>query len=193
MRFHPFPFRTRQLSSFASKILGWRRPGKIDRCRHCIYSSIAQSVEHLTVNQGVTGSSPVGGAKTKSRCVLHRLFSYPCRNGEIFCFVLQEMSRAGRMRRGTFFQQTRRFRELCSRSSTRLFGLMTSGYNKIVMRHDFRLSGPQGVSTAEKVPLWRILLLTNDVSCDMIIRTGASAAKPRKRETADPAVCTACD
>ena len=34
MRFHPFPFRTRQLSSFASKILGWRRPGKIDRCRH---------------------------------------------------------------------------------------------------------------------------------------------------------------
>ena len=26
------------------------------------YSSIAQSVEHLTVNQGVTGSSPVGGA-----------------------------------------------------------------------------------------------------------------------------------
>ena len=28
-----------------------------------LYSSIAQSVEHLTVNQGVTGSSPVGGAK----------------------------------------------------------------------------------------------------------------------------------
>ena len=61
-RFHPFPFRTRKLSSFASKILGWKRPGKIDRCRHLQYSSIAQSVEHLTVNQGVTGSSPVGGA-----------------------------------------------------------------------------------------------------------------------------------
>ena len=28
-----------------------------------VQSSIAQSVEHLTVNQGVTGSSPVGGAK----------------------------------------------------------------------------------------------------------------------------------
>ena len=27
-----------------------------------LYSSLAQSVEHLTVNQGVTGSSPVGGA-----------------------------------------------------------------------------------------------------------------------------------
>ena len=30
--------------------------------RSHIHSSIAQSVEHLTVNQGVTGSSPVGGA-----------------------------------------------------------------------------------------------------------------------------------
>ena len=29
-----------------------------------LYSSIAQSVEHLTVNQGVTGSSPVGGVKS---------------------------------------------------------------------------------------------------------------------------------
>ena len=28
-----------------------------------MYSSLAQSVEHLTVNQGVAGSSPAGGAK----------------------------------------------------------------------------------------------------------------------------------
>ena len=28
-RVHPFPFRTRKLSSFALKILGWKRPGKI--------------------------------------------------------------------------------------------------------------------------------------------------------------------
>ena len=33
------------------------------------YSSLAQSVEHLTVNQGVTGSSPVGGAKTKPEAI----------------------------------------------------------------------------------------------------------------------------
>ena len=32
---------------------------------HSIHSSLAQSVEHLTVNQGVAGSSPAGGAKTK--------------------------------------------------------------------------------------------------------------------------------
>ena len=29
-RSHLFPFRTQKLSSFTSKILGWRRPGKID-------------------------------------------------------------------------------------------------------------------------------------------------------------------
>ena len=28
-----------------------------------VYSSLAQSVEHLTVNQGVVGSSPTGGAQ----------------------------------------------------------------------------------------------------------------------------------
>ena len=43
---------------------------------HSIYSSLAQSVEHLTVNQGVTGSSPVGGAKTKRSP-----------NGLRFCFA----------------------------------------------------------------------------------------------------------
>ena len=31
-----------------------------------VYSSLAQSVEHLTVNQGVAGSSPAGGAKTET-------------------------------------------------------------------------------------------------------------------------------
>ena len=29
---------------------------------YLVYSSLAQSVEHLTVNQGVVGSSPTGGA-----------------------------------------------------------------------------------------------------------------------------------
>ena len=76
-RVHPFPFRTRKLSSAVPKILIWRRIGKIGHCRHIIretlkcfpcnrltqYSSLAQSVEHLTVNQVVAGSSPAGGAK----------------------------------------------------------------------------------------------------------------------------------
>ena len=34
VRVHPFPSRTRQLSSLAPKILGWKRPGKIGRRRH---------------------------------------------------------------------------------------------------------------------------------------------------------------
>ncbi len=33
-RFHLFPFRTQKLSSFTLKILGWRRPGKLNQCRH---------------------------------------------------------------------------------------------------------------------------------------------------------------
>ena len=63
---HPFPYRTRKLSPVVPKIVGWRRPVKIGRCQH-LYSSIAQSVERMTVNHDVTGSSPVGGAKTESR------------------------------------------------------------------------------------------------------------------------------
>ena len=34
LRVHPFPYRTRKLSSVVPKILGWRRPGKIGRCQH---------------------------------------------------------------------------------------------------------------------------------------------------------------
>ena len=35
------------------------------------HSSLAQSVEHLTVNQGVTGSSPGGGAIKPFRSYMH--------------------------------------------------------------------------------------------------------------------------
>ena len=85
-RVHPFPFRTRKLSSAEPKILAWRRAGTIGHCRHLaratvlaakgnmgmhsdtplvslyFYSSLAQSVERVTVNHDVAGSSPAGGA-----------------------------------------------------------------------------------------------------------------------------------
>ena len=35
------------------------------------YSSLAQSVEHLTVNQGVVGSSPTGGARSHLDLYMH--------------------------------------------------------------------------------------------------------------------------
>ena len=35
-RVHPFPYRTRKLSSLVSKILGRKRPGKIERCQHLV-------------------------------------------------------------------------------------------------------------------------------------------------------------
>ncbi len=43
-------------------ILGGRLPGKVSR-RRILYSSIAQSVERMTVNHDVVGSSPTWGAK----------------------------------------------------------------------------------------------------------------------------------
>ena len=118
-RVHPFPFRTRKLSSAVPTILDWRRSGKIGQSQHItakfnylavqsfllssvgranislcthesvgkthkfgtdfyavsLHSSLAQSVEHLTVNQGVTGSSPVGGANNTSKIVVFGVFS----------------------------------------------------------------------------------------------------------------------
>ena len=59
-RYHLFPFRTQQLSVHRPRVLRWRRRGRLGSCRN--HSSIAQSVERLTVNQNVTGSSPVRGA-----------------------------------------------------------------------------------------------------------------------------------
>ena len=74
VRFHLFPFRTQKLSSLVPKIVGWRRPVKIGRCRLlkkaasgpslgpgpeiAYYAPLAQLVEQLTLNQWVLGSSP---------------------------------------------------------------------------------------------------------------------------------------
>ena len=33
MRIHPFPCRTRKLSSQTPKVLGWKRPGRIGSCQ----------------------------------------------------------------------------------------------------------------------------------------------------------------
>ena len=70
-RVHPFPFRTRKLSSLLPKILVWRRTGKIGNANTdrpdpagpgLFDASLAQSVEHAAVNRRVVGSSPTGGA-----------------------------------------------------------------------------------------------------------------------------------
>jgi hypothetical protein len=66
---HPFPSRTRKLSSPAPMVLRGRPLGRVGRCQATVKASrsevltlnepLAQLVEHLTFNQGVTGSSPV--------------------------------------------------------------------------------------------------------------------------------------
>ena len=49
-------------------ILGGRLPGKVSR-RRISYSSIAQSVERMTVNHDVVGSSPTWGARPLGQVV----------------------------------------------------------------------------------------------------------------------------
>lgn len=66
-RIHPFPCRTRKLSSLTTMILGGRLPGKVVSCR-ISYSFIAQLAERMTVNHDVAGSSPAGGATKKDTC-----------------------------------------------------------------------------------------------------------------------------
>ena len=109
-RVHLFPFRTQKLSSAEATILAWRRAGKIAQCQHypiqltrvCrlavlvfiphrpqpieeLYSSLAQSVEHLTVNQGVVGSSPTGGAKKKALAFASAFFNDVFRKRNVMC------------------------------------------------------------------------------------------------------------
>ena len=82
---HPFPFRTRKLSSSAPMVVGTHVPVRVGRRQatrygglaqlgehlpykqrvggsipssSTIYEPLAQSVEHLTFNQRVEGSSP---------------------------------------------------------------------------------------------------------------------------------------
>ena len=43
------------------------------------YSSLAQSVEHMTVNHGVVGSSPTGGARKKPNAIALGFFQWSAR------------------------------------------------------------------------------------------------------------------
>ena len=89
-RTHPYPYRTRKLSSVTLMILGWWRPGKVGSCRgftlwffqRVIYSWLAQSVERMTVNHDVAGSSPASGVKQKPP------------NRVVFCFALNPRFKA---------------------------------------------------------------------------------------------------
>ena len=82
VRVHPFPFRTRKLSSLVPTILGWKRPGTIGRRQHK-YSSIAQPVEHATVNRRVVGSSPTWGARKAPDATHPGLLSYRFDSGPL--------------------------------------------------------------------------------------------------------------
>ena len=71
---HPFPSRTRQLSSSMLKILSGWLLGKIGSCRDYLYSLLAQSVEHSAVNRRVVGSSPTQGATKRAYTFVYAFF-----------------------------------------------------------------------------------------------------------------------
>ena len=64
-RVHPYPFRTRKLSSAVPIVLYWRRCGRVGRGRHRdlrrlrAHGGVAQMGEHLPCKQGVMGSNPI--------------------------------------------------------------------------------------------------------------------------------------
>ena len=58
----PIPNTVVKLCCAENTQLATARENRSSLTRRIKYSSLAQSAEHLTVNQGVTGSSPVGGA-----------------------------------------------------------------------------------------------------------------------------------
>ena len=63
------------ISLCTNELVGKTHKFGTDFCAVSPHSSLAQSVEHLTVNQGVTGSSPVGGANNTSKIVVFGVFS----------------------------------------------------------------------------------------------------------------------
>ena len=107
-RVHPFPFRTRKLSSAEPKILAWRRAGTIGHCRHLaratvlaakgnmgmhsdtplvslyFYSSLAQSVERTRQNARKTAWF----SYTKTRFDRHKKLFKPS------IFLLSSVGRA---------------------------------------------------------------------------------------------------
>ena len=79
---HLFPSRTQKLSPSVPKVLGWRRPGRIGRCRIPIFLSSSMA-EHSAVNRRVVGSSPTWGASSSEG---HKIF-------RAFCHCIREANR----------------------------------------------------------------------------------------------------
>ena len=60
VRFHLFPFRTQKLSSLVPKIVGWKRPVKIGRCRLLfLLWPVGQAVKTAASHAVNIGSNPV--------------------------------------------------------------------------------------------------------------------------------------
>ena len=85
-RVHPFPFRTRKLSSAVPIVLCWGRHGRVGHGRHRIslrnaypmrekhHGGVAQLGEHLPCKQGVMGSNPIISTKQSRKTLQSKVF-----------------------------------------------------------------------------------------------------------------------
>ena len=66
---HLFPYRTQQLSLHALMVLGWRRPGRVGRCRipqGCWRSSCFSNIQTISqTNESAPSYSPLATAPTR--------------------------------------------------------------------------------------------------------------------------------
>ena len=76
VRFHLFPFRTQKLSSLVPKIVGWRRPVKIGRCRLLFIWPVGQAVKTAASHAVNMGSIPVRVTRQKHLLRCGRCFFY---------------------------------------------------------------------------------------------------------------------
>ena len=79
VRFHLFPFRTQKLSSLVPKIVGWKRPVKIGRCRLLfLLWPVGQAVKTAASHAVNVGSIPARVTKKHSSLCWSVFLCIPC-------------------------------------------------------------------------------------------------------------------
>ena len=83
VRFHLFPFRTQKLSSLVPKIVGWKRPVKIGRCRLLfLLWPVGQAVKTAASHAVNVGSIPARVTKNAPQLRLGSFFGASVRGIE---------------------------------------------------------------------------------------------------------------
>ena len=82
VRFHLFPFRTQKLSSLVPKIVGWKRPVKIGRCRLLLYGPLVKRLRQRPLTPLTWVRFPHGSPKNAPQLRLGSFFGASVRGIE---------------------------------------------------------------------------------------------------------------